>query len=59
MEGLHLLSSLGAPGDSSVRVSRCGQGKGSLGLAAEAAEAAVPATRLHISGWMDGSRLLI
>ena len=44
--GLYLLSGLGVPGDSPVRVSRCGWGKGSLGLAAEAA---APATRPWIS----------
>ena len=45
MEGLYLFSGLGAPGDSPVRVSRCGWGKRSLGLAAEAAaEAAASAT---------------
>ena len=43
MEGLHLLSDLGAPVDSPVSVSRYGQGKGSLGLAAEAAPPAAPA----------------
>ena len=47
LEGLYLFSGLGVSGNSPVRVSRHGRGKGSLGLAAEAA---APETWLRISG---------